>query len=80
MRTTVDITDAQRTKLLELAASRGEKVPALVQEAIDLYLSMRPGSNRWERVKDALSVLGTLGDREARELAEATLAPRKSWR
>jgi hypothetical protein len=81
MRTTVEITDAQRAKLLELAASRGEKgFSALVQEAIDLYLRMQSESTRRARVKAALSVLGTLGEREVRELAEATRALRKSWR
>lgn len=39
MRTTIEITDEQRAKLLELAARRGEKgFSILVQEALDLYL------------------------------------------
>ena len=81
MRTTVEITDAQRAKLLQLAASRGEKgFSALVQEAIDLYLRMQTERSRRARVKAALSVLGTLGDKDVRELTDATRALRKSWR
>ncbi len=81
MRTTVEITDAQRAKLLQLAASRGQKgFSTLVQEAIDLYLRMQTESSRRARVNAALSVLGTLGDKDVRALTEATRALRKSWR
>ena len=39
MRTTVEITDAQRAELLKLAAQRGEKgFSAVIREALDLYL------------------------------------------
>jgi hypothetical protein len=81
MRTTVEITDAQRAKLLELAASRGQKgFSVLVQEAIDLYLRMHADGARKARVKAALSVLGTLGDKEVEALTQATRALRRSWR
>jgi hypothetical protein len=81
MRTTVEITDAQRAKLLQLAASRGEKgFSGLVQEALDLYLRMQTESSRRARVKAALSVLGTLGDKDVQALGEATRTLRKSWR
>ncbi len=81
MRTTVEITDAQRAKLLELAASRGEKgFSVLVQEAIDLYLRMQSDGARKARVKAALSVLGSFSDKDAEALREATRALRKSWR
>jgi len=81
MRTTVEITDAQRARLLQLAASRGEKgFSGLVQEAIDLYLRTQTESSRRARVKAALSVLGTLGDKDVKALTEATRALRRSWR
>jgi len=81
MRTTVEITDAQRAKLLQLAASRGEKgFSTLVQEAIDFYLRMQTESSRLARVRAARSVLGTLGDKDVRALSEATRALRMSWR
>lgn len=81
MRTTVEITDAQRAKLLQLAASRGQKgFSTLVQEAIDLYLRMQTESSRRARVKAALSVLGTFADKDVHALTEATRALRKSWR
>jgi predicted DNA-binding protein len=39
MRTTIEIPDDQRARLLELAARRGEKgFSALVREALELYL------------------------------------------
>ena len=39
MRTTVEIRDDQRAKLLEIAARRGEKgFSRVVQEALDLFL------------------------------------------
>jgi hypothetical protein len=39
MRTRIEIADEQRTKLLQLAAERGERTCArLVQEAVTLYL------------------------------------------
>ena len=57
MRTTVEIPDEQRAKLLQLAAQRGEKgFSRLVQEALDLYLEQIAA--RGKTVKEALSVLG----------------------
>jgi len=74
---TVEITEAQRMKLVRLAAVRGQRgLSRLVQEAIDLYLRMHV--HRQARVKAALSVLSTLDDREATALAEATRALRQS--
>jgi hypothetical protein len=42
MRTRIEIADEQRTKLLQMAAERGERTCArLVQEAVALYLEHR---------------------------------------
>ena len=47
MRTTVEITDAQRAGLLELAARRGEKgFSRLVQEAVEAILARLPADIR----------------------------------
>lgn len=79
MRTTVEIADEQRARLLELAARRGEKgFSKLVQEALDLYL--RQAGDRETRVRDALSVLGTLDDGGAEELRESVRRIRAAWR
>lgn len=79
MRTTVEITDEQRAKLLELAAERGEKgFSTLVQEAIDHYLHENAG--RRKLVKAALSVLGTLDDEAADALEASVKKIRGRWR
>ncbi len=79
MRTTVEITDEQRARLLELAARRGEKgFSKLVQEALEKYIEELEDHDR--RVRDALSVLGKLDEATARDLEETTLHLRKTWR
>jgi metal-responsive CopG/Arc/MetJ family transcriptional regulator len=79
MRTTIDIPDAQRAKLLKLAAERGEKgFSRLVQEALDRYLD--EAEEREQRVQAALAALGTLSEEEAAELEESVWRLRGSWR
>lgn len=79
MRTTVEIADEQRARLLELAARRGEKgFSRLVQEALDLYLA--EVDSREDRVREALAVLGTLDDASAEELRESVRRIRATWR
>ena len=79
MRTTVDITDEQRARLLELAARRGEKgFSRLVQKALELYLG--GGAERDERVRGALAVLGTLDAATADRLEASTRRLRERWR
>jgi len=79
MRTTVEITDEQRARLLELAARRGEKgFSKLVQEALDQYIDELEEHDR--RVQDALSVLGKLDEKTARALEGTIEHLRKRWR
>ena len=79
MRTTVEITDEQRAKLLELAAKRGEKgFSTLVQEALERYIEDVEGHDR--RVREAKSVLGKLDERTAGELEMVVRRLRKTWR
>lgn len=77
-RTTVEIPDDQRARLLELAARRGEKgLSGIVQEAIEMYL--RDQQNQ-ARVKRAVGLRGRLSPKEADELVSATARIRKRWR
>ncbi len=79
MRTTVEISDEQRSQLLKLAAQRGEKgFSSLVREAIDLY--MRQHRARREAVAKALKVKGSFSDDEADALQASVRAMREKWR
>jgi len=79
MRTTIEIPDEQRARLLELAADRGEKgFSRLVQEALDLYLKGEQA--RRDRIESARSALGTLDDAEADELRGLVREIRARWR
>lgn len=79
MRTTVEISDEYRAKLLELAARRGEKgFSGLVQEAVAKYLA--EAERREDTVREAQQVLGKLTEAEARALDEAVQRLRARWR
>jgi predicted transcriptional regulator len=79
MRTTVELRDEQRARLLEIAARRGEKgFSRLLQEAVDRYLDELEA--REERVRDALAVVGTLDEEGARHLRSTVTRLRSSWR
>ncbi len=79
MRTTIEIPDEQRARLLEIAGARGEKgYSSLVQEAIDLFLKER--RRREDKVKAALATRGVLDDEEADEFEERIRQIRQNWR
>ena len=79
MRTTIELNDGQRAKLLEIAARRGEKgFSHLVREAVERYLDEE--AVRRSRVEAARAVLGSLNDREADELAGSVQRIRGTWR
>jgi predicted transcriptional regulator len=79
MRTTIEITDAQRARLVELAALRGEKgFSALVREAIELYLDQE--ARRSDRVVAASAIRGTLSKRDADALEGRCRQLRGQWR
>lgn len=79
MRTTIEITEAQRAELLKIAGNRGEKgFSSVVREALDAYL--RSHANRAEAVRAALGVRGTLSGEEGDSLAADVEALRRSWR
>ena len=79
MRTTIEITDEQRSKLLEAAAKRGGKgFSSIIQEALDHYFQAAAG--RRERVERAVKVLGTLAEPSADRLEKDVCQLRRSWR
>jgi hypothetical protein len=79
MRTTVEIPDAQRARLLELAAQRGEKgFSRLIQEAIDRMLT--DNDAREVRTKAALALEGSIAAKEADELLASVMCIRSTWR
>lgn len=79
MRTTIEITDEQRAKLLEMAARRGQKgFSRLVQEAIDVYLDKEAKQQR--NVADAIAALGTMSNEDAEALRDHVRRIRSEWR
>jgi metal-responsive CopG/Arc/MetJ family transcriptional regulator len=79
MRTTIELSDSQRAKLLELAAERGAKgFSELVREAIDHYLA--ENAARRTRIDAAIAALGSLSARQAEALDESVRRLRRTWR
>lgn len=79
MRTTVEIPDEQRARLLELAARRGEKgFSRLVQEALQRYLD--EAAERESLIQDALAVIGQLDAEAADHLEGSVRRLRERWR
>jgi metal-responsive CopG/Arc/MetJ family transcriptional regulator len=79
MRTTIELPDEQRAKLLELAARRGEKgFSKFVQEAVAGYLA--DAAQDEGRIESALAVLGALGDEGADALEKSVRISRSHWR
>ena len=79
MRTTVEIPDAQRARLLELAAQRGEKgFSRLIQEAVDRMLT--DDDSREVRTKAALALEGSIAAKEADEMLASVMCIRSTWR
>jgi metal-responsive CopG/Arc/MetJ family transcriptional regulator len=79
MRTTVELSDAIRAKLLELAARRGERgFSAVVEEAVARYLEEE--GRREERAERARAVIGAMDDEDARALESSVRTLRDRWR
>lgn len=79
MRTTVEIDDEHRARLLQLAARRGEKgFSRIVSEAIEQYLVALDRSETDRR--DVIELRGTLSPQASRRLRAATAKIRRSWR
>jgi hypothetical protein len=79
MRTTVEITDEQRAKLLQEAARRGEKgFSSIIQEALDHYFET--AAERRARVELARQAIGRLSAEDADRLEKEIRDLRRSWR
>lgn len=81
MRTTIEIDDTIRGRLLELAAARGQKgFSAIVHEALVRYLAAESEAERRRRADAAIAVLGTFDDKAARHLEATQKRLRQGWR
>ena len=79
MRTTIELSDRHRARLLELAAERGEKgFSQIIQEAVDRYL-LEQGSRK-DRVQAALNLRGSFGKASADALDASVALSRSKWR
>lgn len=79
MRTTIEITDEQRARLLEAAAQRGEKgFSSIVQEALTQYFEAQ--EQRKEAVRRAVRAIGTIPATEVDRLEKDVRKLRRSWR
>lgn len=79
MRTTIELPDELRAKLLEIAARRGDKgFSVLVQEAVARYLA--DYERREERVREAVTSIGSLGEADTGDLEDSIRTLRARWR
>jgi predicted transcriptional regulator len=79
MRTTIEIKPDHRARILELAASRGEKgFSTVVADALDMYLEAQEG--RADAIRKALRLKGSISQAEADTLASETRRLRSTWR
>lgn len=79
MRTTIELSDELRARLLAMAARRGEKgFSSLVETAVERYLEDEEG--RQSRIRDAVSAIGSLDDDEADRLRKSVESVRSTWR
>ena len=79
MRTTIELRDDQRARLLEIAARRGEKgFSGLIQEALDRYFAELVAQE--DRIREALAMIGAVDDDGADHLEQAMEQLRGSWR
>jgi len=79
IRTTIELSQKNKAKLLSAAARRGLKGYSLViDEALELYF--QDESLRSEKVRAALALQGSLSDSEADSLTERVSKVRAQWR
>jgi predicted transcriptional regulator len=79
VRTTIEIKPEHRARLLELAATRGEKgFSTVVAEALEVYLEAQSG--RTNAIQGALALKGSMGETEAAGLSTRTGRIRANWR
>jgi hypothetical protein len=78
MRTTVEISDRQRSILLSLAAQRGLRgYSEIVQEALDQYIAGQ--TNQLEIKEKVLAMQGSWRQEETEETRSRLLGLRERW-
>ncbi len=79
MRTMIEIKPERRARVLELAASRGEKgFSAVVADALEFYLQAK--RDRTRAIQRALALKGSMGKKETARLRADTGRIRAHWR
>jgi metal-responsive CopG/Arc/MetJ family transcriptional regulator len=79
MRTTVEIRDDLRARLVGLAAARGEKgYSRIVEEALERYLREEDRSD--ERLSELLALRGAVSDEDAATVRAEIARLRSGWR
>jgi predicted transcriptional regulator len=79
VRTTIELKPEHRSRLLELAARRGEKgFSSVIAEAVEVYLASSTEQERFR--KRALRLRGTLPHGEAGRLQQSSETLRGFWR
>jgi len=79
MRTTIELKDEHRARLLEISGRRGEKgFSSIIAEAVEQYIVSSAEAERRREAAEALR--GTLDADEADELERAARAIRETWR
>lgn len=79
MRTTIEIHDEHRAKLLELAARRGRKgFSDIVNEAIEMYLKLLTGAGSLR--SKLVKFRGALPSEDAEALRKRVYQIHRSWR
>ena len=79
MRTTIELRDDLRARLLEMAARRGEKgFSSLVEEAVEMYLEAQRELDTARQI--ALEARGSLREADVEQLREETSRIRAEWR
>jgi len=79
MRTTVELSNEKRAKLLAIAARRGLRgYSQLIDEALDLYLA-REEEKRAGKLEELLSLAGTLSEAEAAEIEKRIAEAWRKW-
>lgn len=79
MRTTVELKPEHRSRLIAIAAKRGEKgFSSVLNEAVESYLG--EDADRERKLKRALQLQGVLTRKEAAALYKKVAALRASWR
>ena len=78
MRTTIEIEDEIRAKLLKKAAQRGEKgYSRLVNEALKEYLEK--DTSREEKLADIIKLRGCISEQQAKDWQERIEQSWKNW-